>query len=90
MARKRREMLDRLMGRTVLAEPDRIVRHDVDHALTHQRREPDRRAAIVGEDEEGAAIGHDAAMQGEAVHRRGHAVLAHAVMDVVAGETRPA
>ena len=29
---QRRQMLDRLMGRPVLAEPDRVVRHDIDDA----------------------------------------------------------
>ena len=63
---ERGQMLDRLMRRAVLAEADRVVRHDIDHALLHQRREADRRAAIIGEHEEGAAIGHDAAMQRDA------------------------
>ena len=52
----------------------------------HQRGEPDRRARIVGEGEERAAIGNEAAVQRDAVHRRRHGVLAHAVMDVAAGE----
>ena len=82
---QRREMLDRLMRRAVLAEADRVVRHHVDDALAHQRREPDRRPAIVGEHQEGAAVGDDAAVQRHAVHRRGHAVLADAVVDEAAG-----
>jgi len=45
------QMLDRLMGRPVLAEPDRVVRHHVDDALAHQGGQADRRPAIVGEDE---------------------------------------
>ena len=57
------QMLDRLVRRPVLAEPDRIMGHDIDDAQPHQRREPDRRAAIIGEHQEGAAIGDDAAMQ---------------------------
>ena len=60
--------------------------HDVDHALAHQRRQPDRRPAIIGEHEERAAVRNDAAMQRQAVHRRGHAVLADAVMDIGARE----
>ena len=82
---QRREMLDRLVGRAVFAEPDRVVRHHVDHALAHQRGEPDRRAAVVGEHQERAGVGDDAAMQRHAVHRRRHAVLADAVMDEGAG-----
>ena len=72
----------------VLAEADRIVGHHVDDALLHQRREPDRRPRIVGKGEEGAAIGEHAAMQRDAVHRRRHRVLAHAVAHVAAGRGR--
>ena len=49
---QRRELLDRLVGRAVLADPDRVVREDVDHGDLHQRREPDRAARVVREDEE--------------------------------------
>ena len=40
---QRRQMLDRLVRRAVLAEADRVVRHDVDDALAHQRGQADRR-----------------------------------------------
>ena len=79
-------MLDRLVRRAVLAEPDRVVRHHVDDALAHDGREADRGTAVVGEDQERAAVGDDAAVQRQAVHGRGHGMLAHAVVDVVAGE----
>ena len=79
-----RQMLDRLVRRAVLAEADRIVRGDEDHPLPHQRRQPQRRPAIVGEHQEGAAIGDDAAMHRHAVHGGDHGVLAHAVADVAA------
>ena len=79
------QVLDRLVGRAVFAQADRVVSHDEDNPKTHQGREADRRATIVGEDQEGAAIGNDAAVQGHAVHGRGHAVLAHPVMNVAAG-----
>ena len=84
MARKRREMLDRLVRRAVLAEADRIVRHDIDDRNAGQRRDAHRRARIVGEDQEGRAGRDEAAMQRDAVHRRRHAVLADAVVDVAA------
>ena len=83
---QRRQMLDRLMRRAILAQADTVMRHDVDHALAHERGQPDRRAAIVGEDEEGRAIRHDAAMKCQTVHGGGHAVLAHPPMHVVAFE----
>ena len=41
---QRGDLLDRLVGRPVLAEPDRIVGEDVHDADLHQRREPQRRA----------------------------------------------
>ena len=72
------------MGRAVLAETDRIVGQHEDHPLAHQRREADRRPAVVGEDQERAAVGDHAAVQGHAVHGRGHGVLAHPEMDVAA------
>ena len=82
---QRRQVLDRLVGRAVFAEADRVVGHDVDDALAHQRRQADRGPAVVGEHEEGAAIGNEAAVQRDAVHGRRHAVLADAVVDVAAG-----
>ena len=85
---QRRQMLDRLVRRAVFAEADRVVRHHVDDALAHQRGEPDRRAAIIGEHQERAGIRNDAAMQRHAVHRRRHAVLADAVVDVAAARSR--
>ncbi len=62
------------------------MRHHVDDALPHQRRQPHGAARIVGEHQERAAIGDEAAMQRQTVHRGGHAMLADAVMDVAAAE----
>ena len=81
---QRRRVLDRLVRRPVLAEADRVVREDVDDALLHQRGHADRVAAVVAEGEEGAAVRDQAAVQRDAVHDRGHAELAHAVVDVAA------
>ena len=78
------QVLDRLMGRAVLAEADGIVGHHVDDAELHERRQPDRRPAIVGEGEEGAAEGDDPAVERHAVHHRAHGVLAHPVIEVAA------
>ena len=77
-------MLDRLMRRAVFAEPDGIMRHHVDGGQAHQRGQAHRRPGIVGEHQEGGAGRNEAAMQRDAVHGRGHAVLANAVMDVAA------
>ena len=79
-------MLDGLMRGTVLAKTDGVVGHHMDDAQPHQRRKTDRRPAVVGEGEKGAAIGDESAMQREAIHRGGHAVLANSVVDVAAGE----
>src|SRR5438477_508802 len=68
-----REVLDRLVGRAVFAEPDRIMGHDIDHAGAHQRRDPHGAAGVVGEHQEGGAVRRKTAMQEDAVQRRGHA-----------------
>jgi hypothetical protein len=77
-------VLDRLVGRAVLAQADGVVREHVDDAPLHQRRHADRVAAVVAEGQEGAAVRDVAAVQRDAVHDRGHAELAHAVVDVAA------
>jgi hypothetical protein len=80
------ELLHRLVGGAIFAEADRVMRQHMDDADAHQRGEADRRAAIIREDQEAAAIGDETAMQRNAVHCGGHAVLADAVMHVAAGE----
>ena len=72
------------MGRAVLAEADGIVGHHIDDAELHERRQPDRRPAVVGKGEEGTAEGDDAAVERHAVHHRAHGVLAHAEIEVAA------
>ena len=82
---QRGQMFDRLVGRPVFAKADGIMRHHIDNALAHQRRQADRRAAVIGKDKKGAAIGNRPAMQRDAVHRRRHAMFAHPVMNIGAG-----
>ena len=61
---QRPEVLDRLVGRAVLAEADRVVRpHEGDAAL-HERGEPHRGAHVVAEHQEGAAEGAQQAVTG--------------------------
>ena len=43
--------LDRLMRRAVFAHPDRVVGENVNVRQSRERGEPDRSAAIIGEDE---------------------------------------
>ena len=75
---ERRELLDRLVRRAVLAERDGVVRPDEDRRHLHERRETHRRAHVVAEDEERAAERARLAVQHDAVHDRGHRVLADA------------
>ena len=81
---QRGELLDRLMGRAVLAEPDRVVAEPVDHRQLHQRREPDRRAGVVGEDQVGGPD-RPQLREREAVGDRRRLVLADPVMEGAPG-----
>ena len=58
----------------------------IDLAEPHHGGQAERGAHVVGEGEEAARVGQQAAMQGDAVEAGGHAVLADAEMDVAAGE----
>ena len=80
------QLLHRLMGGAVFAQPDGVVGHDMDHPKAHQGRQPNGGTAVVGKRQKGAAVGNEAAMQRQTVHRRGHAVLAHAVVQVTPRE----
>ena len=80
-----RQLLDRLVRRPVLAEREAVVREDVDDVQAHQRRQPDRRPHVVGEDQEGRAVADEAAVRRQAVDDRAHRMLAHAEVEVAAG-----
>ena len=80
-----RVVLDGLVRRPVLSEADRVVRPDPDDGETGERGEPDRAPHVVAEDEKRGAVRLDhAAVQGEPVDDRAHAVLPHAEGDVAA------
>ena len=66
------------MGGAVLAQAYAVVGEHEDGGRLHQGRQADGRAHIVREDQEGGAEGDQPAVQGEAVHYGGHAVLADA------------
>jgi hypothetical protein len=74
---ERREVLDRLVGGTVLAEGDGVVRPDEDARNVHERRETNRGAHVVGELEEGPAVRAGLAVERDAVEDRRHGVLAN-------------
>ena len=81
---QRGDVLDRLVGGTVLADAHRVVGEGVDDLGPRERGEPDGRAAVVGEHEERAADREHAAVERHAVHRGGHGVLADAEVDLAA------
>ena len=59
-------------------QANRVVRHDVDDTSLRQRRHTHGTAHVVSEDEEGRAVGDEAAVvQRNAVADGSHAVLAH-------------
>ncbi len=78
-------LFHRLVGRPVLAHTDAVMGHHIDDPDLLERGQSDRVAAIIAEDQEGAAIRHDPAMQRHAIHRRRHAEFADAVINVAAG-----
>ena len=80
---QRRQLLDRLVGRTVLADADRVVGEDVDHRDLHDRGQADRHPAIVAEDQEPGAEGPDLD-QRHAVQDGPHRVLADAEVEIAA------
>ena len=81
----RRQVLDRLVGRAVLADPERVVGPDEDRGDLHDRRHPHRSAHVVTEDEEGGAVGPHA-LDRQRVDDRPHRVLADAEVQVAAVE----
>src|SRR5271168_2072121 len=76
------DMLDWLVGRAVFADADRIMRENEHHLQLHQRRQPNRRARVVGEAEKARAVWDEAAVQRDAVEDRAHAVLADSKMRI--------
>ncbi len=59
--------------------------HDVDDADAHEGGQANGVAAIIGEDQECAAIRDQPTMQRNAVHCGGHGVLANAIKDIAPG-----
>ena len=76
-------MLDRLVGRAVLAISHGIVREDENGRQLHQGRESDGWSRIIAEDEEGRAKGPDL-RQRKTVDDCRHGMLADAEMQIFA------
>ena len=71
------------MGGAVLAHTDGVVGKHVDHTQLTQGRQAHGTAHVVGEDQEGAAIGDQAAVVvSDAVEDGGHGVLTHTEVQV--------
>src|SRR6266436_5902422 len=81
---QRCEVLDWLMCRTILSQSDRVMRHHMDDAYTHQSRYPDCGPAVICKSQKCSAIGNEPAVEGDAVHRGSHCVLANAIVNVTA------
>ena len=82
---QRDQLLDRLVRRPVLADADGVVGEDIGDGQVHERGEAHRVLHVIGEDEEGRAIGAQAAVQLDAVGDRRHRVFADAEVDVAPG-----
>ena len=80
---QRGQMLDRLVGRPILPQPDRVVGPHVDHGQFHQGRQPHRCPHIVRKYQEGTPIRHHAAMKGHPIEDRSHRMLAHAEVKIL-------
>ena len=80
----RGDLLDGLVGGPVLADADRVVGVDVDQREFHQRREPQRAALEVGEDEEPGLVGAQLGQREPVADRRG-GVLADPEVQVATG-----
>ena len=74
-------MLNRLVRRAVLTEADRVVGPDEGHPDLLDRGEPRGGAHVVGEHQEGAAVGPGEAGQGDAVEDQAHPELADAEVE---------
>ena len=76
-------MLDRLVGRTIFAQADGVVSQHKNAALFHNGRHAQGVAGVIGEHQEGAAVGDKAAVQSHAIHDGRHAKFTHTVGNIV-------
>ena len=75
------QVLDRLVGRPVLADPDGVVGVEVDQRQLHQCREPQRAALEVGKDQKPGLVGAQLGQRQSIGDRRGR-VLTDAEVQV--------
>src|SRR5688572_1473950 len=79
-------MFDRLVCRTILAEPNAVVRENENRRQRHERGHANGRSHVIAKHQECPAIRADTTMQGEAIEDRAHGVLADTKVQVVAVE----
>ena len=72
------------MRRAVFAQADAVVGEDKDRRNVGQRGDTNGWSAVIGKDQEGAAVGNHAAVQGHTVDDRSHPMLTHAKVEVSA------
>src|ERR1019366_8654528 len=66
------QLLDRLMRRSVFAEPDRVVRVDVDDMALHETCKPNWRPHVIRKNEKCRTVRNEAAVNRHAVHDGAH------------------
>ena len=75
-------MLDRLVRGAIFADTDTVVGKDPDRGVMRESRNAQSAAHIVREDEEGSAVGDDAAVDGHRIDDGTHRMFAHAKVEV--------
>ena len=78
------QMLHRLVGWSVFADGDTVMRKHINNRQPHQGRQPDGRPHVVGKHQERAAIRFYAAMQCHTRHDGRHGMFADPEADVAA------
>src|SRR5579875_764692 len=79
-----RQMLNRLMRRSVFAHPDAVMGKNVKHLQIAECPQTDRRFHVVGKDHEGGAERKNSSMGSQAVNSSSHRMLAHPKRQVAA------
>ena len=72
------------MGRSIFADPNRVVSEDVDYRQLHQRAQAQRASHVVDEDEE-SRTERPNFHQTHSVQNRAHGVFADSEMEVSSG-----
>jgi len=80
---QREDLFDRLMCRTVFANADRIVGEHVDDGNLHDCRQPNRRAAVIAEDQEARAERADLGER-KPIQHRAHRMFADPEVKIAA------